>query len=206
MRGGGQPSRTRSTPRRSDRQLLRLARRGSREAADELIGRHWGRAHRIAFGILGDEHEAEDVTQEAMLSLVTNIGRFDPYRPFPPWLHRIVTNQALDSARARKRCAEDLATPLSAPGEDGARHDVVDRGGRTEPGGHPSPDSASDPALQAALAKLSPEHRAVIVLRFVAGYGPKETGKVLGIPTGTVGSRLRRALDQLRVELEAEDG
>lgn len=66
--------------------------------------------------------------------------------------------------------------------------------------------AGSDPVLQAALAALSPEHRAVVVLRFVAGYGPKQIGEVLGVPTGTVGSRLRRALDQLRTELEVENG
>jgi RNA polymerase sigma-70 factor, ECF subfamily len=166
--------------------LLRDARRGKPEAVEALIERHWGRAHRIAYGILGDAHAAEDVTQEAMLSIVKNIGRFDPYRPFGPWLHTVVSNRALDFARARARRAE-LTTdraPELADGEDPVL-------------------TSSDPALAAALAGLTPEHRAVIVLRFVAGYGPKQIGEVLGVPTGTVGSRLRRALDQLRTDLEA---
>lgn len=170
-----------------------------------MVERHWDRAYRIAFGVLGDAHSAEDVAQEAMLSLVTSVGRFDPYRPFSPWLHAIVTNKALDWARARARRAEDPASPrLEAGGIEAIREMDFERADGTEPGGSPAAASSSDPALEAALAKLSPEHRAVIVLRFVAGYGPKETGKVLGIPTGTVGSRLRRALDQLQQELEAE--
>ena len=65
---------------------------------------------------------------------------------------------------------------------------------------------STDPDLEKALAVLSPEHRAAIVLRYVAGYGPKQIGQILGVPTGTVGSRLRRALDQLRSELEDRDG
>lgn len=173
----------------SDRKLLRDARRGKPDAVEALIERHWGRAHRIAYGILGDAHAAEDVTQEAMLSIVNNIGRFDPYRPFAPWLHTVVSNRALDFARARARRAE-LTTdraPELADGEDPAL-------------------ASSDPALEEALAGLTPEHRAVIVLRFVAGYGPKQIGEVLGVPTGTVGSRLRRALDQLRTDLEVDDG
>lgn len=143
----------------SDRRLLRAVRKGSPEAVEALIERHWDQAHRIAYGILGDDHAAEDVTQEAMLSVLGNIGRFDPFQPFDPWLHRIVSNRALDWARARARRAEVLS-------DDPAR------------------SVGLDPALEAALAALSPEHRAVIVLRFVAGYGPKETGRAFGIPTG----------------------
>ena len=96
----------------SDRQLIRRARDGSREAVEALIGRHWDRAHRIAYGVVGDAQAAEDVTQEAMLSLTANIGRFDPYRPFAPWLHTIVANRARDWARARARRAEVSVDPL----------------------------------------------------------------------------------------------
>jgi RNA polymerase sigma-70 factor (ECF subfamily) len=197
------PSRDRSEP--SDRRLLRAARGGSPEAVEALIERHWSQAHRIAYGILGDAHAAEDVTQEAMLSVLGSIGRFDPYQPFHPWLHRIVSNRALDWARARARRAE---VPIDPPRAD-------DSGGFSEdepalevvpPSEGPAQSVGLDPALEGALAALSPDHRAVIVLRFVAGYGPKETGRVLGIPTGTVGSRMRRALDQLRIDLEVENG
>src|SRR6478752_10301165 len=85
-----------SPEQRSDRQLIRQARGGSRKAVEELIDRHWDSAHRIAYGVTGDRQAAEDVTQEAMLSLTANIGRFDPYRPFAPWLHTIVANRARD--------------------------------------------------------------------------------------------------------------
>jgi RNA polymerase sigma-70 factor, ECF subfamily len=183
---------------RSDRRLLQAVRRGDPDAVEALIERHWDRAHRIAYGILGDTHWAEDVTQEAMLSVIGNIGRFDPYRPFGPWLHKVVSNRALDWARARARRAE-----VSASGE--MHHLVEFHADRAAAIAEQDPfPSSSDPDLDAALAALTPEHRAVIVLRFVAGYGPKQIGQVLGVPTGTVGSRLRRALDQLRTELEVD--
>jgi len=178
-------------PQAGDRRLLRSARGGSQAAVEALIERHWNQAHRIAFGILGDAHAAEDVTQEAMLSMTTNIGRFDLRRPFRPWLHRVVTNRALDWVRTRARRPE---VPLPAGGPI--------RGGAPEAA---SPQG-SDPALEAAMTELSPEHRAVVVLRFVGGYGPDEIARLLGVPRGTVGSRLRRALDQLRSQLEGEDG
>lgn len=179
----------------SDRRLLREARRGSATAAEALVARHWERAHRIAYGVLGDAHAAEDVTQEAMLSLLGGLGRFDPYRPFAPWLHRIVTNRALDWARARARRPE---VPTAAASLEVAATAL--------PGAGPAGEAGADPGLEAALATLTPEQRALVVLRFVGGYGPKEIARALGIPTGTVGSRLRRALDQLRTEMEAGDG
>ncbi len=120
-----------------------------------------------------------------MLSALANIGRFDVYRPFGPWLHRIVANRALDWLRARRRRAEV--------------HEHRDAGESALQGD-------GEGALRAALARLSPEHRAVVVLRYVGGYGPGEIARLLGVPRGTVGSRLRRALDQLRTELEEDDG
>ena len=189
----------RHEPRASDRRLMWAARRGSGRAIEELVDRHWDRAHRIAYGIVGDLHAAEDVTQEAMLSVLANIGHFDALRPFEPWLHRIVSNRALDFVRSRARRNERY---VGVPGEE-----VAPRGDRpaAESGssaGDPAASLGGDSALATALAGLSPDHRAVVILRFVAGYGPKEIGRLLEIPTGTVGSRLERALAQLRIEME----
>lgn len=168
---------------RTDRELLQGVRNGSDAAAEALVERHWGRAYRIAYGILGDAHAAEDVTQEAMLSLLANIGRFDARRAFEPWLHRIVSNRALDWLRGRNRRAE--VAPLMAPA---------------------SPEPSSDPALTAALASLPLEQRTVVVLRHLGGYGTNEIARMLGLRRGTVGSRLRRGLDQLRLRMEEDDG
>jgi RNA polymerase sigma-70 factor (ECF subfamily) len=167
----------------SDNELARAAGAGSKDAAEALVERHWRSAYRIAYAILGDAHSAEDVTQEAMLSLLASIDRFDPRRAFEPWLHRIVTNRALDWLRRRDRRAE--VSPALTPSI-----------------GEP----ATDPALSAALATLSPEHRAVVVLRHIGGYGTNEISRMLGLRRGTVGSRLRRGLDQLRAQLEEDNG
>jgi RNA polymerase sigma-70 factor (ECF subfamily) len=168
----------------SDRRLLQAVRRGSAEAAEALVARHWSRAHRIAYGILGDSHAAEDVAQEAMLAALEGIGRFDPYRPFAPWLHRVVSNRALDLLRSRRRRPETAI-------------DVELQADETTDGDGP---------LREALHALSPEQRAIVVLRHIGGYGPGEIARMLDLPRGTVGSRLRRALDQMRTELEDEDG
>jgi RNA polymerase sigma-70 factor (ECF subfamily) len=164
---------------RTDAELVRDIRNGSRDATEAIVARHWDDAYRIAFGILGDSHMAEDVTQDAMVSMLRALGRFDSRRKFAPWLQKIVANRALDAVRARDRRAQ--VPRLVSPS-------VSERG--------------SDPGLMEALDSLPPDQRAVVVLRHVGGYGTNEIARMLGVRRGTVGSRLRRGLDQMRLELE----
>jgi Sigma-70 region 2 len=92
-------------PPMSDRELLKDARRGRHEAIEALVERYWDQAQGIARGILDDARWAEDVTHEAMFSIVGNVGRFDPYRPFAPRLRRVVSSRARDWERVRARRA-----------------------------------------------------------------------------------------------------
>ena len=87
--------------RRSDAALIRATQRGDREAVDELFRRHWPAAHRAAWLVVHDSAAAEDIAQEAFLSALRALDRFDRRRPLGPWLHRIVVNRAIDWARAR---------------------------------------------------------------------------------------------------------
>jgi RNA polymerase sigma-70 factor, ECF subfamily len=164
--------------------LIRDAQRGSGEALEELFRRHWRRAHRAAFLVIGDPAAAEDIAQESFLAAIRALDRFDHRRPFGPWLHRITVNRAIDFARARALRAESA---LSAAVEGTA----------------PERGAISD-ELVAALAGLGPEHRAVIVLRYVLEYTPGEIAEILRVPRGTVNSRLRRGLDRLRPAVEEE--
>jgi len=171
--------------RRSEAALVRAAQRGTEEALEELFRRHWRRAHRAAFLVVGDRAAAEDIAQESFLAAIRALDRFDRRRPFGPWLHRITVNRAIDYARARTLRSE------------GALFDGVE--GEAAP-----PDGLSD-ALVAALMGLSPEHRAVVVMRHVLECTPGEIADALDIPRGTVNSRLRRALDRLRPIVEQEE-
>ena len=168
---------------------MRAAQRGSAEAFEELFRRHWPRAYRSAFLILHDGAAAEDVAQEAFVAAVRALDRFDRRRPFGPWLNRIVVNRAIDWTRARALRREVAATAAaSEPVEVPA-----------PAGGAPFSD-----AVVAALAALSPEHRAVIVLRHLLEYTPGEIARMLDLPRGTVNSRLRRGLDGLEAALGEE--
>lgn len=173
-----------AAPLRSRREpsLIRDAQRGSANALEELFRRHWRRAHRAAYLVIGDPAAAEDIAQESFLAAIRALDRFDRRRPFGPWLHRITVNRAIDHARARALRQESALSP-------------------DDEGAAPEPGRISDEVV-AALAGLSPEHRAVIVLRYVLEYTPGEIGEVLGLPRGTVNSRLRRGLDRLRPEVE----
>jgi RNA polymerase sigma-70 factor (ECF subfamily) len=171
---------------RREAALVREAQGGSEEALEELFRRHWRRAHRAAFLVVGDAAAAEDIAQESFLAAIRALDRFDRRRPFGPWLHRITVNRAIDFARARKLRRESV---LADATESAALEDA----------------GLSD-ELIAALSELSPEHRAVIVLRYLLGYTPGEIGEILGLPRGTVNSRMRRALDRLRPAVEGEEG
>ena len=169
---------------RDERAWVRGAQAGSASDLEALFREHWPRAYRAAYLVVHDGAAAEDIAQEAFLTAIRTLDRFDRRRPFGPWLHRIVVNRAIDWARARALRAEVGDGALAAVADDD----------HTE--------SAFSPPVVAALAELSPEHRAVIVLRHLLEYTPGEIAELLELPRGTVNSRLRRgngADHQLRV-------
>jgi RNA polymerase sigma-70 factor, ECF subfamily len=166
----------------SEASLVRAAQRGSTEAFAELFRRHWPRAHRAAWLVVHDATAAEDVAQEAFLAATRALDRFDRRRPFGPWLHRIVVNRAIDYARARE-----------------LRREVAHAG--IEPAAFDRADAPGDDVV-AALSALPPDQRAVIVMRHLLGFTPGEIASALGLPRGTVNSRLRRGLDGLQEAVE----
>jgi len=163
----------------SERAWIRGAQRGSAADLERLFREHWPRAYRAALLVTGDAAAAEDIAQEAFLAAVRALDRFDRRRPFAPWLHRIVVNRAIDWARAGALRPE--APPVDGPAPDRPEHDEE---------------------LLRELGLLSPEHRAVIVLRYLLDYTPGEIAELLELPRGTVNSRLRRGLDALKERLE----
>jgi RNA polymerase sigma-70 factor (ECF subfamily) len=167
---------------RSERSLIAGALAGSEADLEALFRRFWPLAYRAAFLIVHDHAAAEDIAQEAFLAAMRRLDRFDRRRRFSPWLYAIVSNRAIDWARARSARRETGAelAELSAP--------------ELPPGPY------SREVLE-ALASLSPEHRAVVVLRYVLEFTPGEIARTLDLPRGTVNSRLRRGLDMLETKL-----
>jgi RNA polymerase sigma-70 factor (ECF subfamily) len=172
-----------------ERKLIRAARKGSPDAVETLIRQSWPSARRTAALITQDAAAAEDIAQESLLAALRALHRFNARRPFSPWLHRIVTNRALDHVRARKRRAETMLDD---------RVDHQDAPSLVEPSG-------VAPKLSAALATLEPEARAIVVLRHALDFRSNEIGEMLGMPASTVRSTLRIALARLRDELGGSD-
>jgi RNA polymerase sigma-70 factor, ECF subfamily len=173
--------------RAAERRLVRAAQEGSAEALEALFRLHWPAAFRAAYYIFHDAAAAEDIAQEAFLSAIRALDTFDRRRPFGPWLHRIVVNRAIDWTRARTLRREvgdeQLAVTPARP--------------------EPLPDDLNTETMS-ALAALAPDHRAVVVLRYVLDYSPGEIADLLELPRGTVNSRLRRGLDALQEHVTRE--
>jgi len=172
-----------------DAELAALAHAGDREAFGELVRRFAAQARRVARAVLGSDADADDAAQDAFLAALRNLGRYDPTRPFGPWLMRIVANAATDRRRRQKvRTAEQISPQTPSPG--------------------PRPDQVAlrlefHSALKAALQSLPERRRIAVVLFDVEGYSHQEIAEVLNIPVGTVRSDVfhaRRALRSVLAE------
>jgi RNA polymerase sigma-70 factor (ECF subfamily) len=171
-----------------DLDLLRRAAAGDGKAFHVLVDRHVQRLYRLATSLVGNASDAEDVLQEALAGAYRGLGRFEGRSSVKTWLTRILVTQAAKWRRDRRRLGEVI--PQAAPHEE------------------PTIRSASEGVdhrvdLQAALQKLSPEHREVLTLREFDGLAYEEIAEVLGVPRGTVESRLHRARAELKEKLKA---
>lgn len=171
------------------RDLVLRSMEGDRAAFTEL-GRLWiDRLYAAARLILVDQHRAEDATQEALLAAWRDLkGLRDPDR-FDAWLRRVLVNACYREARkdqswrrAQAR-VEPLGSPEPDPAEWAADRDVVDR----------------------AMRDLDPEQRTLVVLHYYLRLPVAETAMTLGIPVGTVKSRLSRTNERMRANLEADE-
>lgn len=178
--------------RRPDDELAKAAASGDRAALDVLLRRHQELVWRVCRKLCANDADALDATQEALVAVARRIDRFDGRSAFTTWLYRVATNAALDELRRRRRRPEPVEElPVLAGGSGSA----LDHSGAL----------ADRMALDAAMATLTPEFRAPIVLRDVAGLDYAAIADALDIPPGTVRSRIARARSQL-AELLTIDG
>lgn len=169
--------------RQSEPDLIAQAQAGHRAALEQLLGLHYDRVSTICNRIAGDTRDGDDATQEALVRIVKHLPRFDGRSQFSTWVYRVATNAALDELRRRKRRPQ-----LGVAAADGTVREPIDT--RTEQAFSQVTDSAM---IHDALKQLSEEYRTVLVMREVADLDYAEIANTLGIPIGTVRSRLARA-------------
>lgn len=190
---------SRSLP--EDDEIVRRVLDGSTDAFRILVERHERPVFSLAYRMVGNREEAEDIAQESFVRAFRALDRFDPAHRFSSWILRITNNLSIDHLRSRRVATVSLDGPADPDAWDGAGS------GRLDP-----PDSGEDPArstenralgraIEGAIGRLRPEYRAVVVLRHVEGYTYDEIATVLDLPLGTVKTHLHRARIELRDHL-----
>jgi len=167
-----------------DLELIRRSQSGDTEAFDELVSKYSAKIFTMVYGMVRNEHDASDLVQEGFLKAWRSIQEFEGRSSFYTWLYRITMNVTVDSLR-RKRQREEIelidaiASSLPSPRASCRRTEIQEK-------------------IESALAKLSPEHRAVVVLKELEGLQYREIAEVLNLPVGTVMSRLFYARKKLQ--------
>jgi len=179
----------------SEREVIRGWKRGDKQAFERLVRRYMSEAYLVAYGFAGNAEDARDLSQEAFIKAYHARARFDETRPFYPWLYRILKNHCLNFVMRNQRTLsiddenEYLEIPSSAPTplealESDERRRIV----------------------RVAVARLSDDHREIIMLKNFKGHSYKEIADILDIPMGTVMSRLYYARQALRDLIEEIEG
>jgi RNA polymerase sigma-70 factor (ECF subfamily) len=173
-----------------DRALVLAAQGGDRAALDQLIRLHYDRVMNVCRRITGNEADACDAAQEAMIAIVRSLSKFDGRSSFGTWTYRIATNASLDELRRRRRRPIASITP---PGEDDSPYqDPADPSST-----RPIDRIGERDAIEEALMALPEEFRVPVVLRDVADLEYADIAEVLDVPVGTVKSRIARGRGML---------
>ena len=171
--------------------LVLAARGGDRRALESLLIAHYVQVHAVCRRMTGNEADAQDAAQDTMLSASRGITRFDGRSAFGTWLYRIATNVCLDELRRRRR------RPEPSPLDDRAGRGSTDVRSRTDPFG----SVMAKVDVDAALMRLPIEFRAAVVLRDLCDLGYEDIAEVLGVPVGTVRSRIARGRGMIADQL-----
>jgi RNA polymerase sigma-70 factor (ECF subfamily) len=183
-----------------DQRLIADCLRGQTAAFEELVRRHQDRLYNAVNRLVGNPEDARDIVQDAFLSAYQSLAKFKGGAQFYTWLYRIAFNAAI-SLKRKQRVALAFQTgrspgaPESEPADPSEQNRPDERMLRAE----------EERRVQAALAQLSAEHRAVLILKDIEGQRYEAIALVLGVPIGTVRSRLHRARMELREILRRDE-
>ncbi len=165
----------------TERDWIQRAQRGDAQAFDRLVARYYRRVYTLCLRLLDDPAEAEDATQEAFWRAYRHLNRYDPQRPFRPWLLSIAAHHALDRLRRRRRRSEQQPWPDATPAAEEASPEEVLLQRETQA------------LVQRCVNDLPPLDRALVLLRYWEEASYEEMAQALGLTVSAVKSRLFRA-------------
>lgn len=175
-----------------DNRLIAECREGNNAAFGELVARHQDRLFNSVLRLCDNAEDARDVVQEAFLHAYQSLQSFKGDALFFTWLYRIAVNTAISMKRKKR-----VVLRIQPVGEDGGTIEPLDPSETNRPG-HALELAEEERRVHEALAKLSQEHRAVLVMKDMDGMKYEEMADVLGVPIGTIRSRLHRARLEMR--------
>jgi RNA polymerase sigma-70 factor, ECF subfamily len=182
-----------------DHRLIAECLQGRTSAFGELVCRYQDRLYNTVYRLLDNAEDAQDVVQEAFLNAYQSLDSFKGDALFFTWLYRIAVNTAISLKRKQR-----LVLSLNAGREDGHAVEPMDAAETNQPG-HALERAEEERRVQRALNRLSPEHRAVLVMKDMEGQKYETMAEVLQVPVGTIRSRLHRARVELREVLGREE-
>ena len=182
-----------------DHRLIADCLRGESSAFGVLVRRYQDRLYHTVYRLVGNAEDAQDVVQEAFLNAYQSLDSFKGDALFFTWLYRIAVNTAISLKRKQRVVLRIDAGRNGEPGIEPLDPSEVSRPG------HALEQAEQETRIQRALARLSAEHRAVLVMKDMEGQKYEMMAEVLGVPIGTIRSRLHRARLELREILEQDE-
>ena len=183
-----------------DQRLIADCLKGRTAAFGELVRRYQDRLYNTVYRLVGSAEDAQDVVQEAFLHAYQSLDRFKGDSRFFTWLYRIAVNSAI-SLKRKQRVVVSIR--LGREGQGGPA-EPLDNSEFSQPG-RPLERAEEERRIQLALSRMSPEHRAVLILKDMEEQKYEDMAEILQVPIGTIRSRLHRARLELRTLLERSE-
>lgn len=182
-----------------ENRLIERIRKGDAAAFEELVSVHQKQIFSLAYRMCGNQEDAADMAQEALIKVYRNIDKFKGNAKFSTWLYRVVTNTCLDEMKKTKRRQVYSLDDEVETNDGSLKREIEDNA--------PTPEEKAEQAerkeaIQEALMRVSDTHRKVLVLRDIQGFSYEEIAQMLECSEGTVKSRLSRAREALRKVLK----
>jgi RNA polymerase sigma-70 factor (ECF subfamily) len=177
-----------------EKKLIQKSKSGDLNSFETLIKTYQKMAYNVAYRIMGNEEDAKDMTQEALIKVYRNIGNFRMDSSFSTWLYRIVMNTCKDELRKRKVKVISIDQPIET-GDGQMQMEIEDEGRKPD---EILVSKETQNEVHEALQEVSEKNRIVVVLRDIKGFSYSEISDIIDVPVGTIKSRISRGRQELK--------